>query len=215
MKHILIAAVLMLALVGVAHAQRSSDDTGFDDKNLRQEREEKLLEERTREREQKSDDRGAMLEEKREALRETNTERREELRQRFDEFKKARMENLMDITKRRFSWAIERLENIAGRVETRIETLEDDGEDMTRARTHLADARVHIRTASAELAAIDTDISSIVRDESAADLKWTSVRQAFEKVKMEIRSAHEDLVLSINLIKGLRFNSDRSNSDSQ
>lgn len=197
MKHILIALMLMSAFAtSVAYAEDSADDTGFDDKNLREERKERI--------EERREDIKENMTERREMIKENVTERREAMKERFDEFKKQRIGNLIDIMVRRMNWAIERLENIADRVASRIETLEERGAEMTDARAHLADAREHIAQAQTLLGDIDTNVDTLVADEMTADDKFATVREIFGKIKEEIKAAWSDLRSALDAMKAQR-----------
>jgi chromosome segregation ATPase len=208
MKHVLIAAILMSTLMtGVAYAENSADDTGFDDKNLRQERQEKT--------EDRRDDMIEKQEERRETFQERTTERREVMKERFDEFKKQRIGTLIGVMARRMNWAIERLENIAGRIDTRIDTLEEHGVDMTDAKTHLANAREHITNAQDLLGDINTDVDTLVADETTANDKFAAVREIFAKIKEEIKAAWSDLRSALEAIKVSQQNDDDSDKDNE
>src|SRR5690606_10667942 len=57
------------------------------------------------------------ISDRKDLMNETMTDRRDGMMKNFDEFKKTRVNGMMTIMKNRFEWAIDRLENIAGRME--------------------------------------------------------------------------------------------------
>ena len=133
-------------------------------------------------------------------------ERREELSTRFDELKKTRIAAALDSMKERFNFAIERLENIADRVEARIAEIDKTTDaDLAVPREHLANARAHIAEALRLVSNITTDVETIVGDETGANGRFTELRGQFRAVKTEIKAAHQELVQAITSIKGIRL----------
>lgn len=107
--------------------------------------------------------------------------------------------------KKRFEWAIARLENIADRIETRINKIEDEtGKELTDARTYLEAARTDIADATKLLGEIQADVDYITADETKASERFSSFRDAFGKVKEEIKSAWAHLREALQAIKGER-----------
>lgn len=140
--------------------------------------------------------------ERTEMMKERGGDIRENIKTRFDEFRKGRIGGMIEMMKNRFEWAIARLENIADRIEARIEKIESEtGEKLTDARMHLDEARTDIADATKLLGEIDTDVDTITADETKTSEKFSGFRDAFSKVKEEIKSAWVHLREALDAIK--------------
>ena len=208
MKHkTLLLSFFVFATLITTSVARAEDSTSTDDKPWKERMEERrdaMMETKT-ERKSLFDENKT---ERRELFKENSEERKEfrdELKTRFDEFKKQRVSGMMEMMKKRFEWAIARLENIADRIETRIEKIEDEtGTTLTDARTHLDEARTDIADATKLLAEIDIDVDHITADDSKTGERFSGFRDAFGKVKEEIKSAWTHLGEAIQVVKGER-----------
>jgi hypothetical protein len=138
-------------------------------------------------------DRRDDIQEKRAEFKEEFQQKRGEFKTQFDEFKREKVNRLIEIMNRRFLVAIDRLRSIADRIEARIEKIEDESnENMTEARGHLADARGHLTTAEEYL---DFDRWSL-KDYAEGDVnaeRFADMREHFMKAKTAIKAARESL----------------------
>ncbi len=208
MKHktLLLSFFVFAALVTTSVA-RAEDSTSTDDKTIKgrmEERRNMMIENKTERENLREENAG----ERKDLFKENSEERKEfrdELKTRFDEFKKQRIGGMMEMMKKRFEWAIARLEDIADRIETRIEKIEaETGTKLTEARTYLEEARTDIADATKLLGEIDTDVNYITADETKAGERFSGFRDAFSKVKEEIKSAWTHLREALQAIKGER-----------
>lgn len=193
MKHTtLLLSLFMFAALITTSVARAEDST-FDDT---------MMKGRTEERKDFMKEDAA---ERRDIMKENVREYRDGIKGRFDEFRKARVGGMIEMMKKRFTWAIGRLENIADRIETRIEKIEaETGENLTDASTHLDEARTDIADATKLLGEIDTDVDYITADENKAGERFSGFRDAFAEVKTEIKAAWQHLREALDAIKGAR-----------
>lgn len=131
------------------------------------------------------------------AVREKVQDRRVEIRDQMRD----RVKNLVGNIKRRMNAAIERMGNIAGRLVTRIEKLEERGVDGTEALRLVGEAKSELSAASSIItgtddAEVDTVIDSDIPKDAFASIK-TKLREAAE----HIRNAHQLLRDAIVALK--------------
>ena len=128
-------------------------------------------------------------------------ENREEMKTRMEEFRKERAGIFVDRIKGKFEWAINWLQNIHDRMETRIAKIEDETEiDLSEATKNLEDAQTHIDEATDALKAIVVNDSDDATDEEKKTLV-AGVREQFTEAKTHIKEARESLRLAMQAIK--------------
>ena len=132
------------------------------------------------------------------ALEETAASPTETPRERVDEVRKARIRQYWENMHQRIDRVIERLSNIADRVESRIEKFEGDGADVTGARDKLEAAR----TALAETNIDDIDIDAILETDNPREA-FKDARDEVKGVVAKIREAHALLIDSVVLLQGV------------
>jgi hypothetical protein len=136
--------------------------------------------------------------------RENMEEKRAEFKSRFDEFRKDKIERMIEIMKTRFLAAIERLRGIALRIETRIENLATQTDvDTDEARQHLKDARAHLDAAEDLLEDINASSTDLFANDATPGQRFGALRALFAEAKTEIKAARESLVLALRATGGL------------
>lgn len=107
----------------------------------------------------------------------------------------------------RFSGAVKHIEKFIVRIEVAIEKFKADGKDTTMAEGYFNSAKTDLIEAKAHL----TEAQSAW--EANADGAKDSIREHLNLMKMEIRSAYENLKLTIKELKMLRDKSDDDSDD--
>lgn len=127
-------------------------------------------------------------------------ERRSEIEVRLSERVQARIENFANGLFRALDAGVDRLENIAERIGSRIEKLEDQGLDMDAQAELLAGAELEIDESEAEIAeahlALEAMLSSDTPREALEDVKL-----ALSEAKQSLREAKQALMETLQSIK--------------
>jgi hypothetical protein len=111
-----------------------------------------------------------------------------------------RITNLAANISNRFDAVIARLQNISGRLETRLQKLQAEGQSNESAQASLVVAQEALSTAKANMASIDEQVQRTVG--STEPLReWRIVRQNYSETKTIILTAHTELRNTIALIK--------------
>lgn len=118
----------------------------------------------------------------------------------LDERAQQRLTNLAALLSNRMETTIRRLENITGRLDSRITKIEASGTDTTNARAELAAAKESLAVATSLLTKIDTQIHAFVTSEDP-QTAWFSVRETYLSAKSAILNAHQHLRTCITLLK--------------
>lgn len=93
----------------------------------------------------------------------------------------------------RMTAAIERLNNLADRIESRIEKSEAEGQDLTQAKNLLAEARTKIEDASAKLTTVSQNYQEILTGENLTE-EFARIRELVHNLRNTIQEAHQALV---------------------
>lgn len=141
-------------------------------------------------------------------------ERQEERRSRLDAHVEARVRAYGERLERRYNAAIERLEGIALRIETRIEKLNERGIDTSEAERELQEAYGAIAAAQSQVGAAAASLEEILVSDSPRDALNES-KILFQSAKETIRDAHGALVESIALLKASIENQTDEASDEE
>lgn len=145
-------------------------------------------------------------------------DRRGEIEQKRAEMKndmQGRMANIMqkqgERVIKRLEAALERLNNIAGRIDSRIDKLGEKGVNTTKAKADLVIAKTKIDAAKVKLGAAKTAIIGIMSDTGTAATstpgammsgKITLIKEQVRGVEEALKDAHKALVLVITDLKG-------------
>jgi intracellular sulfur oxidation DsrE/DsrF family protein len=111
-----------------------------------------------------------------------------------------RVTNLAANMSNRMEAVIERLQNIATRLESRMTKMSDSGVDTTAGAAALASAQLSLDAAVTEISDIDASVYAAV---SSADARtgWTTLKAKFTSIKDFIKTAHSELRSSVSLVK--------------
>lgn len=145
-----------------------------------------------------SSDRSAALE----RLRETREQKRADVREKVDEIHRERIHAFAERMFDRLQAAINRLSQLADRIDSRIQKFNEAGVDTTDAENALADARADIEAAQTHLdeaASVFTDIREGEID--PRDI-FTDVKTLIKETTGLIKNAHASLVNVIRTLKG-------------
>lgn len=189
---------LFLAVIpSTTHAQTTAGATTtlearvVERQEAREERREELQdmrEERQAERASNTAARAEAREERLEERQEQVAERRAQLTERTQE----RITNLAANISNRIDAAIERLRNIAGRFESRRDTINDRGIATPEADLALADAIASLESAEATMADIDEAVAAVTGSESPREA-WQGVRAQYQEAVTAVRTTRQHL----------------------
>lgn len=112
-----------------------------------------------------------------------------------------RIINLAANISNRFDGLIARLENIANRLQVRIDKERSEGYDMSAAETSLSTARSELAAAKAEMRDIDTSVLAAVGSVDPRG-EWRGVRVQFLTARDHIKASHTALRETILNLKG-------------
>jgi hypothetical protein len=128
--------------------------------------------------------------------------RQTEFQSRMTEFRKEKITHMITLMKRRFMAAIERLRNIADRLDARIEKIEDEtGKDLSEAQGYVDDARTHIDTAEDIINDVSTSTaSSLFENATTSGNRFGTLRTLFAEAKEELKTARSLLGKALRAI---------------
>ncbi len=124
----------------------------------------------------------------------------EEIQNKLSERKRVRIRNLYQLMRRRISAAITRLTNIAGRIETRLTILADEGQDVTEAMTLLNEAKAKLTFAESSLATIDSAIENVVASEEPLK-EFQDVRELIQELHLLLVDVRQLLWGAVQSVK--------------
>ena len=231
-KTLLIAGVLAMSLLPLASSAEETDTSVKANVQVKTRAEleaRKKAEEKTRSNgstttkqdDDSDDDKGRksgndsirdQMEAKREALKTAVEERRDTAINKI----KDRIADFTDKVIKRFEAALERLEKLATRIESRIAKMEAEGIDVVEAKELLLAAEAKIEIAKTSVAEISLPLQDVISDTgtttAAIKGKYESLRAEIVKAKEDIKAAHAALVeVILNLKPG--FNKIRAGAN--
>ncbi len=125
----------------------------------------------------------------------------QEVRKKLEDQRSKRVADFNQRMVTRFDASINRLENVASRLDSRLGKLAKDGKDVTDFRTALDGAKSKIASAKTALSEVKLSLETMVVSETPkADFEMA--RGKLDSVKDAIKQAHAALVDVINSIKG-------------
>ncbi|MCR4263786.1 MAG: hypothetical protein NUV98_03665 [Candidatus Roizmanbacteria bacterium] len=164
-------------------------------------------EESTVTRQKRIEDQKAALEEKKAALGEKKTERVATREAMKEELKENRIERLSDVANmrferilRRYTAAIARLAHIIERFNTRLETLADEGHDVSQAQAFVDTASDHVAQAELLLSEAESEFPAVLASENPTS-SFATVKDTFKEAKDELIAAHTALRSALAEIK--------------
>lgn len=151
-------------------------------------------------------------EEKRETIRDQVEAKKEAVQNQMEERRsnaldkiKERVSDLMAKVIKRFEAAVERLEKLSDRIESRIKKMEAGGIDVIKAKELLATANLKIEVAKASVAGITLPLTNTVSGTSSTTAlvkeKYSLLRTQIAEAKEDIKAAHAALVDVIRNLK--------------
>lgn len=111
-----------------------------------------------------------------------------------------RIINLAANISNRFDGLIARLDNIAGRLQKRIDKQRSEGYDVSAAELSLATARTELNSAKEEMKTIDVSVRQAIGSVDPRG-EWRGVRVKFLTTRDHIKAAHAALRETITLLK--------------
>lgn len=146
-------------------------------------------------------------------------DRRGEIKDKRDELKSQVKEKRMMMFKKqservlhRLEAALERLTNIAGRIDSRITKLGEKGVDVSKAKADMIIAKTKIEAARVKLSEAKVAILAIINDtavttdgsaeEAARGAKMKLIQEQAHAVQEALKEAHKALVLAVTDLKG-------------
>ena len=111
-----------------------------------------------------------------------------------------RIINLAANVSNRFEGLIARLDNIAGRLQKRIDKLESEGYDVSSARASLDSARSSLSAAKNDLSGIDAKVTGAIGSVDPRG-QWREVRATYLRARDHVRAAHSALRDTISNLK--------------
>jgi len=169
---------------------------------------EKLLEQVKALREKASTTR-ANLQKEAQTMREKVQDKKVEMKNNFDAKKIAILKRTAENTVRILQEAINRLEKIAVRIDSRITKMEANTIDVTQAKANMviarqkiADAKTALATAKNVIATIETDAKNASTTPNIMGDSTKKIKEQARLVKDALQSAHSALVQSIKELKG-------------
>jgi hypothetical protein len=120
-------------------------------------------------------------------------------RARFVGEKKEKIAGHLEAMFTRFDGVIAKLTALTDRIETRIETLEADGVDVTEATASLEDAKTSIATAETVIEETNETIKAAIDNEE--EISREGLRDLVQEAKAAIKTAHGALVDVVQLLK--------------
>lgn len=142
------------------------------------------------------------IEAKREQFKVSAQERRDALKKKLGEKRAENIEKFFMNMSEKFHAAIGRLNTFADKIEDRLDKAEDNGKDVSVARTKLADAQSRIAATERSLADAKTGYKEMVKD-SDPKAAFAKVKEAVGSVAANVREAHKLLVEVVTSLKGL------------
>ena len=128
--------------------------------------------------------------------------KREAFGERMDEFRKERIGTMLTMMQRRFVAAIERLGNIADRIDTRIAKIEEVSDrDLSEASGYVDDAREHLEAAQDLIDDMSTSTAdSLFDNASSTGNRFGMIRTLFAEAKTELQAARDLLGKALRAI---------------
>lgn len=124
------------------------------------------------------------------------------------ELKEEVVEKKLGNTARVMSATIERLENIASRISSRIEKIKARGGETADAERYLAEAKSNIGSAKLSVAAL----ASVELSGETIKEDFERIRSVASEVREYLRSAHENLMLSVRALNSSEVKVETSTS---
>lgn len=142
------------------------------------------------------------IKQKRDTFKEGAKERVEALKNKLSEEKAKRVEVFFGTMVRKFEAAINRLRNLADRIDARLDKFEDVEKDVSASKTALDNARMVIDEAESSLDRAKEEFKAMAQNEKP-DEYFKKVKEVVAIVSTKTKDAHRALIDVINSTKGI------------
>jgi chromosome segregation ATPase len=154
------------------------------------------------------------MKDKKEALKTEFKDKRENLRERFRKDISERVRKEFEMMTKRFNAAIERLDRLGDRIDSRIAKIKAAGKDTTDAEKSVSDARAKIEQAKLDIAKLPGLINQVLTTSSSTASttpptgQFKEVRNLADTIRQELKDAHKLFNDAIRKIRGLHVGED-------
>lgn len=220
-KKLLVAGALVaLPLFVVAQTDTARDAKKALNEDLRQ-KQEALRQETKAKREalmqEAKTKREALMQEaktKREAFKDEAKQRVEAMKKKLGEERAKRIEQFFNNMARKFENAIDRLNNLADRIDSRLKKTEDAGNDVAKQRDLLKVARDKITAVETALSDAKAKFAEMAKSENPKEA-FKKVKELIKGVAQKVKEAHRALVDVVISLKGLRLGDKATSTESR
>lgn len=151
---------------------------------------------------------------KREAFKDEAKQRVETMKKKLGEERAKRIEQFFNQMVKKFENAIDRLNNLADRIESRLKKTEDAGNDVSKPRDLLKVARDKITAVETALSDAKAKFADMAKSENPK-AAFEKVKELVKGVAQKVKEAHKALVDVITSIKGLRLGDKATSTESR
>lgn len=137
---------------------------------------------------------------KHEEFKQKAQERKDELKKKIGEERARRVEDFFTRMANKLSLAIERLDKLADRIESRLDKISESGKDVSILETKLENARTSITSAQKALEDAKAKFTELAQNDNPKEA-FPQVRELISQVSGAVKSAHAALVDVIGSIK--------------
>ncbi len=109
-----------------------------------------------------------------------------------------RLLNLAANMSNRMEGAVKRLQNVTDRLNSRLNKMEEQGKNVSVARTELAQAQLKLNVATQNIASIDTEVNAFVGSATPRE-NWQNLKNTYINTRIAIIAAHQNILATINL----------------
>ncbi|OGF64159.1 hypothetical protein A2661_00230 [Candidatus Giovannonibacteria bacterium RIFCSPHIGHO2_01_FULL_45_24] len=200
LKHVLITGAMLIAPILVFAEENAN--VRVERQNIKQEAQQKrqtqMLEAKT----------------KRETFKKEAEQRINALKKRVGEERAKRIEQFFNQMVRKFENAIDRLNGLADRIESRLQKSEEAGHDVSKIKDQLKSARDKISAAETALSDAKAKFKEMTNSQNPKE-SFRQVKTLVQGVAQKIKEAHRALVGVVNSIKGLRLGNEATSTSSR
>lgn len=151
---------------------------------------------------------------KREAFKEEAKQRVEAMRKKLGDGRAKRVEQFFNNMVRKFENAIDRLNNLADRIDSRLKKTEDAGNDVAKQRDLLKVARDKITAVETALSDAKAKFAEMAKSENPKEA-FKKVKELARGVAEKVKEAHRALVEVVTSLKGLRVGDKATSTESR
>ena len=109
-----------------------------------------------------------------------------------------RLLNLAANMSNRMESAVKRLQNVTDRLTSRLNKMEEQGKNVSAARSELAQAQLKLNEATQNLASIDNEVNAFVGSATPRE-NWQNLKNTYINTRIAIIAAHQNILATVNL----------------